>query len=154
MTERTAPVSAVMPAYNAEPFIKEAIESVRAQTLPVAELIVVADGSTDRTVEIAESMGVQVFNQRNLGLAAARNRCIRESTQPWLLSTAMISGSRRRSSAKWRSYLPIPMLPWSPVTTAYLIAPELFQSRYSIDTAKPTRRNPKDHARGARLSIS
>jgi glycosyltransferase involved in cell wall biosynthesis len=84
MTRRAAPVSAVMPAYNAEPFIKEAIESVRAQTLPVAELIVVADGSTDRTVEVAESMGVQVFNQRNLGLGAARNRCVLESSQPWI----------------------------------------------------------------------
>jgi glycosyltransferase involved in cell wall biosynthesis len=84
VTERTAPVSAVMPAYNAEAFIEEAIESVRAQTLPVAELIVVADGSTDRTAEIAESMGVHVFNQRNLGLGAARNRCVRESSQPWI----------------------------------------------------------------------
>lgn len=84
MTRRIAPVSAVMPAYNAEPFIKEAIESVRAQTLPVAELIVVADGSTDRTVEIAESMGVQVFHQPNLGLGAARNRCVREASQPWI----------------------------------------------------------------------
>jgi glycosyltransferase involved in cell wall biosynthesis len=73
-----------MPAYNAEAFIEEAIESVRAQTLPVAELIVVSDGSTDRTAEIAESMGIRVFKQRNLGLSAARNRCIRESSQPWI----------------------------------------------------------------------
>ncbi len=79
-----APVSAVMSAYNAEAFIEEAIQSVRAQTLPVAELVVVADGSTDRTVQIAESMGARVVNQRKLGLGAARNRCIRESSQPWI----------------------------------------------------------------------
>ena len=84
MTERIAPVSAVMPAYNAEAFIKEAIESVWAQTLPVAELIVVSDGSTDKTSEIAESMGVKVFNQSNLGVGAARNRCICKSSQPWI----------------------------------------------------------------------
>ena len=42
-----APVSAVMAAYNAEAFVCEAIESVRAQTVPVAELVIVDDGSTD-----------------------------------------------------------------------------------------------------------
>jgi glycosyltransferase involved in cell wall biosynthesis len=84
VTERTAPVSAVIPAYNAEAFIGEAIESVRAQTLPVAELIVVADDSTDQTAQIAESMGARVFNNGNRGLPAARNRCVRESSQPWI----------------------------------------------------------------------
>ena len=79
-----APVSALMPAFNAEPFIAEAIESVWAQTLPVAELVVVDDGSTDRTAEIAEEMGARVVRQPNRGMAPARNRCVRESTQPWI----------------------------------------------------------------------
>lgn len=79
-----APVSALMPALNAEAFIAEAIESVHAQTLAVAELIVVDDGSTDRTAEIAEAMGARVIRQPNGGMAAARNRCVRESTQPWI----------------------------------------------------------------------
>lgn len=84
MNRRTAPVSAVIAAYNAEAFIGEAIESVRAQTLPVAELIVVADDSTDQTAQIAESMGARVLNNGDRGLPAARNRCVRESSQPWI----------------------------------------------------------------------
>jgi len=82
--KQTAPVSALMGAYNSAQFIAEAIESVKLQTLPVAELIVVDDGSTDETAQIARSMGVEVFSQENGGLAAARNRCIRESSQPWI----------------------------------------------------------------------
>lgn len=84
VTKKTAPVSALMAAYNGAAFIREAIESVQAQTLPVAELIVVDDGSTDDTAEIARSMGCRVISQPNRGLAAARNSCIRESSQPWL----------------------------------------------------------------------
>jgi glycosyltransferase involved in cell wall biosynthesis len=82
--KQIAPVSALMGAYNAARFIAEAIESVHRQTLPVAELIVVDDGSTDDTGQIARSMGVRVFSQENGGLAAARNRCIRESSQSWI----------------------------------------------------------------------
>jgi glycosyltransferase involved in cell wall biosynthesis len=52
-----APVSVVIPAYNAERFLAQTIESVRAQTLPVAELIVVDDGSSDRTAEVARRSG-------------------------------------------------------------------------------------------------
>ena len=48
------PVSVVIPAYNSEEFIGEAIASVRAQTLPVSEIIVVDDGSSDRTAAVAE----------------------------------------------------------------------------------------------------
>jgi len=81
---KTAPVSAVMPAYNAAPFIREAIESVFAQTLPPAEFIVVDDGSTDDTARIAESMGVRVIRQANAGLPGARNRCVREASQSWI----------------------------------------------------------------------
>jgi glycosyltransferase involved in cell wall biosynthesis len=84
MMKAPAPVSALMAAYNASAFIREAIESVKAQTLPVAELIIVDDGSTDDTAEIARSMGVRVFSQENGGLAAARNSCINKSSQPWL----------------------------------------------------------------------
>lgn len=79
-----APVSAVIPAHNHEAFIGETIESILAQTVPVAEILLIDDGSTDRTAEIAERMGVRVIRQTNVGLAANRNRCVRESTQPWI----------------------------------------------------------------------
>lgn len=54
MTER-APISVVIPAYNSEDYLRDAIESVLTQSLPVFEIIVVDDGSTDDTSEIAKS---------------------------------------------------------------------------------------------------
>ncbi len=81
---KTAPVSAVMTAYNAEAFIGEALDSVRAQTLPVAEIIVVDDGSSDRTAEIGAAKGARVIQQPHAGLSAGRNRCVREAVQPWI----------------------------------------------------------------------
>lgn len=46
-------ISAVIPAYNAERYISDAIESILSQTAPVDEIIVVDDGSTDKTAEAA-----------------------------------------------------------------------------------------------------
>ena len=48
-------VSAVIPCYNAAPFLRETIESVLKQTRPPLEVIVVDDGSTDESAAIAES---------------------------------------------------------------------------------------------------
>lgn len=70
-------VSVIMPAYNAAPFIGEAIGSVLAQDMPDFELIVVDDGSTDGTQEIARSFTdprVRVVDQpANLGIASTVN---------------------------------------------------------------------------------
>src|ERR1700741_1159691 len=76
MRNAIAPVSAVIAAYNAEEFIAETIASAQAQTLPVAKIIVVADGSTDATAQIAESMRARVFHEDRPGLSAARNKCV------------------------------------------------------------------------------
>lgn len=68
-------VSVVIPAYNAERFLGEAIESVLAQTYSPVELIVVDDGSTDRTAAVAAAYGeATVISQENSGPSAARNR--------------------------------------------------------------------------------
>jgi glycosyltransferase involved in cell wall biosynthesis len=66
-------VSVVVTAFDEEPFIEEALESVLSQTYAPVEVIVVDDGSTDRTAEIAQDYGVQVLRQANRGVAAARN---------------------------------------------------------------------------------
>jgi glycosyltransferase involved in cell wall biosynthesis len=75
-------VSVVIPAYNAERFVGEAIESVLAQTHPYVECIVVDDGSTDATTAIARSFGerVRAYRQHNQGVSAARNAGARAAT--------------------------------------------------------------------------
>lgn len=78
------PVTVVIPAYNAERFIGEALASVRTQTVQPAEVIVVDDGSTDRTPGIARDGGATVLTQRNMGVAAARNAAIRTTWRPWI----------------------------------------------------------------------
>ena len=69
-------VSILIPAYNTEKWIEATIRSALAQTWPNKEIIVVDDGSKDRTHEIAlsfEAQGVKVVLQRNQGASAARN---------------------------------------------------------------------------------
>jgi glycosyltransferase involved in cell wall biosynthesis len=71
-------VSVVIPAYNAEKYLEETLASVRAQTFSDYEILVVDDGSTDRTVQIASDFGgVKLLLQQNRGSAAARNTGIR-----------------------------------------------------------------------------
>jgi glycosyltransferase involved in cell wall biosynthesis len=72
-------VSILIPAYNAERWIQETIQSALDQTWPHKEIIVVDDSSTDRTVRIAgqfESKIVKVVTQENSGASAARNRAL------------------------------------------------------------------------------
>ena len=68
-------VTIVIPAYNAMPYLKEAIESVRQQTYTPIELIVVDDGSTDETGAYLEQHGdgFRWYTQRNQGQSAAIN---------------------------------------------------------------------------------
>lgn len=74
-------VSVIMPAYNARPYIAEAIRSVMDQDYPNIELIVVDDGSVDGSADYAESLGarLRVIRQANAGVAAARNKGLAEA---------------------------------------------------------------------------
>src|SRR5215210_7397761 len=75
-------VSVVIPCYNQAHFLDEAIESVLSQSYTNFEVIVVDDGSTDTTSEVASGhadAGVRLFRQENRGLAGARNRGLAES---------------------------------------------------------------------------
>ena len=70
-------ISVVMPAYNRENIIKEAIDSVLGQTYEDIELIVVDDGSTDKTSKVVreiEDPRLKYFYQENAGACAARNK--------------------------------------------------------------------------------
>lgn len=76
-------VSIVIPAYMQEEYLADAIDSALHQTIP-CEVIVINDGSTDNTKEIAESYKrehkITVVHQVNKGLAAARNAGIMNAT--------------------------------------------------------------------------
>jgi glycosyltransferase involved in cell wall biosynthesis len=72
-------VSILIPAYNAEQWISESIESAVDQTWDHKEIIIVDDGSTDRTLAIAQryaSPNVTVTTQSNQGAAATRNKAL------------------------------------------------------------------------------
>jgi glycosyltransferase involved in cell wall biosynthesis len=82
-------VSVVIPAYNHERFIGEAIDSVLSQSFHDLELIVVDDGSTDASAEIAQERArtdrrVRVIEQANAGSLAAIERGLHEAQGPWL----------------------------------------------------------------------
>lgn len=71
-------VSVVMPAFNAEQYVGEAIESILCQTLSDFEFIIIDDGSTDNTEKVlteyeTRDTRIQVLRQRNSGVAASMN---------------------------------------------------------------------------------
>lgn len=80
-------VSALIATHNRRTFVSRAIDSVLAQTVPVDEIIVVDDGSTDGTAEaIGRRYGprVALIRQENRGVAAARQRGIKEARGEWV----------------------------------------------------------------------
>jgi glycosyltransferase involved in cell wall biosynthesis len=90
VTERTdITVSIITPAYNAEDYLTETVRSVLAQTFGDFEMLIVDDGSTDRTAEIAERFSagdsrIQLIRQSNAGPSAARNAAIRRARGRYL----------------------------------------------------------------------
>jgi glycosyltransferase involved in cell wall biosynthesis len=68
-------ISVIIPAYNYARYLREAIDSVFAQTYPALELIVVDDGSTDDTPDVVAAYGnrIRAIRQQNQGVSAARN---------------------------------------------------------------------------------
>lgn len=82
-------VSVIIPAYNAEAFIGQTLESVLSQTYKNIEVLVVDDGSQDKTPEIVTSFAerdrrVTLLQQQNKGVAAARNLAIEKSSGEYI----------------------------------------------------------------------
>jgi glycosyltransferase involved in cell wall biosynthesis len=84
--EQAPAISVIMPVYNREAVVRRAIDSVLAQDFTDFELIIVDDGSKDRTVEVVQEVTdprLRLFRQpHNMGGNAARNRGIREARAP------------------------------------------------------------------------
>jgi glycosyltransferase involved in cell wall biosynthesis len=82
-------ITVVIPAYNAEQTIARAVESCLKQTVPPACILVVDDGSTDRTAsvvgELAENYSVvEHLLQQNSGPSVARNNGVEHSRTEWV----------------------------------------------------------------------
>lgn len=80
-------ISVVIPAYNAEGLIEQALDSITKQAVRPTEIIVVDDGSDDRTAEIVELSlvpGLQLVRQNNAGPATARNAAIAMAKGEWI----------------------------------------------------------------------
>lgn len=82
----TPAISVVIPAYNAEAYLRRCVDSACAQTFRPQEIVLVNDGSTDGTALIAESYGDAVKHvfQENGGEPAARNTGVRRARGDWI----------------------------------------------------------------------
>lgn len=81
-TDSVVPVvSVVIPCFNAERWLAEAVQSALAQSVPGVEVVVVNDGSTDRSRQVAEQFGdrITLIDQPNRGVSAARRKGVRRS---------------------------------------------------------------------------
>lgn len=84
--EGVSEFSVIIPAFNSAATLATAVESVLAQSCPAHEIIVVDDGSTDNTLEVARTFGdkIKVIHQSNAGVSMARNRGVEVATGEWL----------------------------------------------------------------------
>lgn len=79
-------VAAIIPTYNCGRYLPEAVESVRRQTYPISEIVIVDDGSNDGTEQIVSRLGsdIRYITQTNAGPSAARNNGVNAATSDWV----------------------------------------------------------------------
>lgn len=88
-------ITVIIPLYNKEAEIEQTLRSVLAQRAQPREIIVVDDGSTDRSAELLEQVKsplIRLIRQPNGGVSAARNRAMREAKSEWV---ALLDGDDR-----------------------------------------------------------
>ncbi len=88
--DESTPVSILLPAYNSEQYLEEAVRSVLRQTHRNFELIAINDGSTDCTGKILASLAkedsrIRVITQENLGMGESLNRAAEIARYDWLV---------------------------------------------------------------------
>jgi glycosyltransferase involved in cell wall biosynthesis len=79
-------IGVVIPTFNSENFVEDALESVLNQTIKELEVVVVDDGSTDSTVSIVKKFGnrVKIIRKENGGPGSARNLGVKSMNQEWI----------------------------------------------------------------------
>ena len=79
-------ISIIIPTYNRKSFLIHAIDSVLNQTYQNLELIIIDDGSSDKSVEYIKKKysNIKIYKQSNKGVSAARNKGIKLSSNSWL----------------------------------------------------------------------
>lgn len=77
--------SIIVPVYNVEDYIEKCLESIKNQTYKDYEVIIVNDGSKDKSIEKAKKYPYKIINQKNMGLSAARNTGIKHATGDYLI---------------------------------------------------------------------
>lgn len=77
--------SIIIPVYNVEEYIKECLDSVMEQTYKDFEVIVVNDGTKDKSMDIVKKYKVKALNQENQGLSAARNNGAKHAKGEYIL---------------------------------------------------------------------
>jgi glycosyltransferase involved in cell wall biosynthesis len=135
-------VSVIMPVYNAEKYVVEAIESVLSQTYPNIQLICVDDGSTDTSLQILKDFGdriVLVEAQQNGGIAKARNLGIACATGDFIaFADADDIWKSTKLSEQMKQFDQDPSLDISFCMIQNFLSPEL------PDEVKATKRFPTD----------
>jgi glycosyltransferase involved in cell wall biosynthesis len=102
-------VSVVVPAYNIANYLEDALVSLEKQSFPDFEVLVVDDGSTDKTAEIAKSFAsrdrrFQLLQKPNGGLSSARNYGIRHAKSEYI---ALLDGDDLYDTDKLATHVPI-----------------------------------------------
>lgn len=89
MSENPFKISVIVPVYNVEKYLSRCIDSILSQTFTDFELLLVDDGSTDKSGEICDEYAktdarIKVFHTENRGVSAARNLGIKEASADWI----------------------------------------------------------------------
>lgn len=90
MSKRKVKVSIIIPVYNSEEYLERCLQSVMTQTMTEIEIIIINDGSNDKSQQISNKCAkidnrIKVINKKNEGVSAARNDGIKYSQGEYLL---------------------------------------------------------------------
>ena len=77
--------SIIIPVYNVEKYLKKCLESIKNQSYKDYEVIIVNDGSTDKSKDILDEYDYKVINQKNQGLSVARNNGVKKAKGKYLI---------------------------------------------------------------------